>query len=133
MKVKKFTLDKDNKLIRYNHSPDSFTNDLYHPSEATTISIYLIEIKTPQNPSNIIFQLRSKGVTNSIPLSIYKTELHFINDLYCWSILNKEVFTFNPYDFTVEIEGDIDDFIIDFYYSTDQKRPYILFEAGYYR
>lgn len=129
MKVKKFTLTKDVNVISMYKLPDDFANDTFYPQEAKEIAVYLVEIDTSKNPSNLILQFGLRNNIKEIPLSIYKTELIFIKDIYCLDTSKKEDFKFNLSEFKILIEGDNDDFTIDFHYSTDQKRPYISVES----
>lgn len=132
MKVKKFTLTKSENVISTYKSPDYFVNDIYYPQEAKTMSVYLIEIKTESNPSDIIFQLGLKDRLKVIPVSLHKTTLFYINNIYCWNTPRDGEFIFDLDNFKIQIDGGVDDFEIDFYYSTDQKIPLILFENKQY-
>lgn len=131
MKIKKFTLNQTLKRIDGIRLPEKYLMDLSYPQEAQIININLIEIETNENPSDIILIVKSKGERKLFPLCVYKTELVFLNNKYCWNTKEKQDFIFNTLDFSIIVEGDISEFTMDFFYSTDQKEPYILFERSY--
>jgi hypothetical protein len=127
MKIKKFALTKDEPKLTYATMPDVIANDLYYPQEATIIKINLIEIKQV-NPSDVILVVRQDAQELLIPLCLYKAEMIFMNDRYCWNTKEKEEFKLSLNKWSITIEGEAEEFSIDFYYSTDQKKPYTLLD-----
>ncbi|MBE7174190.1 MAG: hypothetical protein INR73_26680 [Williamsia sp.] len=127
MKIKKFTLTNEVNYMTSSRPIQQFMVDTYYPQEAKEAIIYLIEIKTTKNPSDIILQIGQRGETKEVPLSLFKTDFIYIKDLFCLDTSKKEEFKLTIADFKIAVEGEVDDFSIDFYYSTDQKKPYTLF------
>lgn len=132
MKIKKFTLTNADNTISVYKLPETFANDIYFPQPTKAIFIYLIEIKTEGNPSDLIIELTVKGNRKIIPISLYKTKLAYINGIYCWNTTEQSEFMLDVEDFKIMVDGLTSNFIIDFYYSTDQKKPYTLFESRDY-
>lgn len=125
MKVKKFNLNNlNNSLSAYNAS-EEFTIDVYYPQETKIISINLVEIKTTENPSDLIFIIKKGEEEKTIPIYLFKTKFLFLNNAYILDTSINEDFRFDPRDFEITVEGQLNNFSIDFYYSTDQKNPYI--------
>lgn len=132
MRIKKFTLTKAESSISAFKMPEGFVNDIYYPQEAKTISIYLIEIRTEANPSDLLIETSIKGDRKIIPVSLFKTKMVYINGVYCWNTESEDGLTFGVEDFKIMVDGLAAEFSIDFYYFTDQKKPYILFEGRDY-
>ena len=117
MKIKKFTLTRAENVISRYKLPETFANDTFYPDEAKTISIYLVEFKTEANPSDIVIDFQVKGNSKIIPLSVFKTEMVYTNNIYSWNTSKEEYFTFGVNDFKIVVDGIAEDFVINFYYS----------------
>ncbi len=128
MRVKKFALSNDSKKFHGLNSVEEFYLDTMFPEEAKKININLIEIQTDENPSDIILIIKKKEVQQFLPLYLFKTEMLFVNGRYCWNTSGKKEFSFEGLEFSLNVEGGLKKFVIDFYYSTDQQKPYVLFE-----
>lgn len=109
--------------------PDEIANDLYYSQQAKVIKINLIEIQKT-NPSDLIITIRNDTQEFFVPLCLYKTEMVFLSDKYCWNTQDKDEFKFALNRFVINVEGEKEDFLIDFYYSTDQENPYMLFDES---
>lgn len=57
----------------------------------------------------------------------------YTNNIYSWNTSEEDYFTFEVGDFKISIDGISEDFVLDFYYRTDQKKPYFLFDKKEYR
>jgi hypothetical protein len=129
MKIKKFTLTQEQSKLTYTKMPDETANDLYYPQEATFFKINLIELQRV-NPSDLIFIIKQDELEIEMPLHLYKTEMIFLDNKYCWNTQEKEEFKIIKNRFGISVEGEKEEFSIDFYYSTDQKNPYKLFDRN---
>jgi hypothetical protein len=130
VEIKKFTITAATPFFGTRSQNKSFLYDIFYPQPSTKMFINLIEIETEENTSDLILILQKKDEQNLLPFYLYKTEFILMKNKYCWNTKGKEEFIFDPRDFSIEVKGKVQSFSIDFYYSTDQKNPYILFKEG---
>src|SRR5947209_17570343 len=99
MRIKKFTLSKNENAIGFNRMTDHIVHDLYYPQEAQKISIYLIDIRTEYNPSDLIMVLGSGNSAKILPIGLFKRSLVYTNGIYSWDTAQLTEFHFDVRDF----------------------------------